>query len=319
MGEEVWEGVKEIIAIFNTAGVSGKENAQFYIGAIHALLNQKDVDCRVVLSSWRNSDKDRDILMAEFKDRISYNFIDDHAPVSITFNHSCMMAEREFGRPAAFLYADSGTHTQWQQHALATMLRHHKSGPHAMTAAMVDEDTGLPWLYPGQTEDQVFGGKDTTVISVGRTLNLHFQLFDPALSDAFGKILPDVFASFCMESTFTFLCAAVRKRFLACRDIRIQHAMSMDGASSGFREGMGWAHWLAESRRTALEVIRDPEAFNCGFGYEESQKILLHNPRLYNADGQLQDPDRLSRFIKANLYLPVENFDYEKVQNCWIP
>ena len=98
----------KLTIIFNTCGISGNENVSRYISSIHGILNQKFDDFRIVLSSCLNSKTARNLLMDEFKNRISYSFIDDVLPVNITFNKSVQSSVANFGKSEAYLYVDSG-------------------------------------------------------------------------------------------------------------------------------------------------------------------------------------------------------------------
>ncbi len=307
-----------IITVFNTCGVGGKENAAEYVGAIHALLNQRGVTQRVVLSSCRNKPEDWDRLMQEFGNRISYCLTEELLPINITFNHACQRAAEAYGRPAAFLYVDSGCTPEWDHTAVARLHAAHAEGGFAMTAALVSEDDGLPWWFAGQNHDQIFNRTNRLVMPVGKTCNLHFQLFDPVIADTFGHLLPDIFASYCTESTFTFVCEAVGKKFLLCRDVTVRHSMSLDGASAGFRDGMGWRHLLPFAPRTMDEVVNDPEGYKAGFGFEECQRVMLHDQNVYRG-GAVGDPRRLADFIRKNIYLPRDKFDYDNIQHVFIP
>lgn len=306
----------KLVTVFNTAGISGKENVGEYIGRIHSILNQKEVYHRVILSSCKNKPSDLERVRAEFGHRISYCSTDELLTVNQTFNLACLNAIREFGIPDGFLYIDSGVHFEADWYSIAKMVKHHKSGPWAMTAVTVSEDIGFGWIFPGQTEDQIFKG-ELLDMPLGKTVNLHCQIFDKRLVEAFGRPLPDVQASYATESCFTFLCAAIGRRFGVWRSIRPRHDMSMDGASSGFPEGRCWHHTLPCAPRNLADIMADPERYESGLGYEIFHGVAPFKPECYNADESCKDPERLKKFIRENLFLPESHFDYKKISHDW--
>lgn len=308
----------KLVTVFNACGINGKENGNEYFNRIHGLLNQRGVDQRVVLSGCRLLPHHVTRLKTAFRDRISYCLTDELLTVNQTFNLACLNAVKSFGMPGGFLYVDSGVHFESNEDITRTMVSNHQSGPWAMTAAMVSMDTGLEWWFPGQSENELFKG-DLLDIPVGKTTNLHCQIFDRGIVEAYSRPLPDIMASYATESCFSFLCAGIRKKFGLWRNIRPRHDMSMDGASAGFPDSRGWRHLLPYAPRKMEDIVADPEAYESGMGYEECHGVLMHQGALYDADGRVADSDRLARFINANLFLPKAAFDYNAVRADWIP
>ena len=176
----------------------------------------------------------------------------------------------------------------------------------AMVAVGVDEDTGYEWwgLRPPRGED--------FVIPVGRTINLHSQAFSEELRQAYGRILPDVFASDTGESIFTFMTAAINRRFLLMGKPTVRHEHSMDGASVGFRgKPLTFKIEMDEFRRRIFE-----EGKQLGFGYEECQSIAPHDPSKYDADGNCTEPE-LKDWIRRNMFLRPEEFSYDSVKHTF--
>ncbi|MCX6779055.1 MAG: hypothetical protein NTU97_02395 [Candidatus Magasanikbacteria bacterium] len=260
--------------------------------------------------------------MDEFQNNISYNFIDDILPVNITFNHTAQQCVKEMGAANGYLYIDSGIILE-RADVVRRLYELHISGPYGMTAARTDTDAGtFLWFNEGRDysdesgQDKLF--KDGHfVIPIGKTINLHIQIFDNSIFENYNHcLLPDIFASHCTESTFSFLNAAIHKKFIIHKDIIVKHYTSMDGASSGFRpelaKVLGWQHLLPFSHKKILDIIADKEGIECGFGYEECQNILMHDKTQFDKNGYAKQPGRLRNFILKNLYLPYESFDYEQ-------
>ena len=305
-----------LIVVFNTCGLGNAEQPLAYIGHLHSLLNQRGVNTRVVWSSCCNEPRHWDMLRAEFRNRIAYYLTGDVIPVNMSFNHATACALRSYPKADGVVYVDSGVHCGADHKALAKLAETHASGPYGMTAALTDEDDGFNLWFGEMNATKLFR-EGKFVMPVGMTMNLHFQIFDSQIIRAFGRPLPDVFASQCTESVFTFMCAAVGKRFVAHGE-KVRHYTGMDGPSAGFQPiGPGWKHLLPQAKRTMEEIIADPEARACGFGYEECQQILMHDATLYDAEGNAREPQRLGKFIKDNLFL--DDAVYEKINHIFIP
>jgi len=303
----------KLVTVFNTCGLSGRENVNQYISGLRSLLKQERVDQRVIWSSCCNKPSDWDRVMEVFGSQISYYFTEDVRTVNMTFNHATSLAESADG----YVFVDSGVNLQ-NRHALKKLVDTHRSGPYAMTAALTDEDDGFNLWFGLQDATKLFRN-GRLEMPLGMTMNLHCQIFDRILMSVFGRILPDIFASHCTESVFTFMCAAVDRKMVVHGE-RVRHATGLDGPSAGFpqKDGLpGWKHLLPEARRSIEEIITDPEALACGFGYEECQKILMHDPAKYNADGSCKEPVRLGEFIYRNLF--VEQHHYDKINHLFIP
>ena len=128
---------------------------------------------------------------------------------------------------------------------------------------------------------------DTSLCQLARLWTCICRYFDHALYETFDKrLMPDIFASHSTEGTFTFLNACINKKFVLCKDVKVRHFTSMDGGSSGFRPEYarvpGWKHTLPSSPITIEQIIEDPQVKEVGFGYEECQNILMHDPTKFD-------------------------------------
>jgi len=305
----------KILAVFNTCGLSGRDNTEFYKLAINNLLAQNQEGMRVIISSCMNSEEDRNSLRDTFGDKLSYNFIDETLPVNVTFNHSVREGIKSFGEFEDYLYIDSGCIFN-SADDVRNLYSLHVSGSHAMTAALTDTDSGILEWFGQYPSPDFFSGSDK-VIPVGKTINLHVQLFSNDILQTYGNIIPDIFASYCTESTFSFLCAAIRKQFIVSKDVVVHHQISMDGPSLGFpRPEIPWQH-LFRSPRSMVDIINDPKGIEAGFGYEEITEVMLHDPEQFDENHFCKNDD-LKTFIKDNIYLGKESLDYDAIDSTFI-
>ena len=127
--------------------------------------------------------------------------------------------------------------------------------------------------------------------------------------------------AYCTESVFSFLCAAVGQKWVVLKDIILHHFKSVDGATCGFDHTgpRGDNKNNLFSDLDIYEICSSPEALASGFGYEEMQGILLHDPSKYNKDGSCRDPRRLKKFIKNNMYLDEKQFSYSNIKHKFMP
>jgi hypothetical protein len=266
--------------------------------------------------------------MAEFGDDISYNLVNELHPVNVTFNHAALRAYEEFGDFDGYMFMDSGINFNDNPNVLKDMWELYRSGPYGMVAARTDTDTGtFLWFNEGTHHGDESGQNKLfenghLIFPIGKTTNLHCQIFSKDIFFGMGKrLMPDIFASHCTESTFTFITAAVGQQFVMHKDVVVSHIVGMDGPSAGFRpEKQGIVPWrhLYRSPKSIDEIISDPAALESGFGYEECQGILMHDESKYNERGYALTPKKLNDFIKNNIYLPESALNYSEINHKFI-
>ena len=182
-----------------------------------------------------------------------------------------------------------------------------------MVTVQASNDNGFPqWIGVDK-----FVEGEHFVIPVGRACNLHTQIFSNNIFKAFdNKIIPDIFVAYCTESIFSFLAAAVNERWVILKDVVDEHLKSVYGATCGFDhtgpKGDNKNNLFANL--DIYEICRDPEALASGFGYEEMQGVLHHDPDKYDENGMVEDPERLKEFIRTRMFLTKEQFNYNDVR-----
>lgn len=291
----------DLFVVFNTCGISGRDNTGYYVQAIQTLLNQNFDSFRVIVSSCCNHPMQIQRLKESFGNKIDISIINEVRTVNTTFNKTVQEAVKVYGEAKGYLYADSGC-AAVDRDTLSHMFQHVKD--YGMVTCATDTDTGFnEWL--GSTPTENF------IMPIGRTCNLHFQIFNNKIFQRYGRIIPDIFASYCTESVFSFLNASVDMEWIVLMDKIVRHAHGIDLGSSGFREGLNWRHMLYGYNIET--VINDPEAVECGFGYEEIQHIKDHNPHVY-VGNKCKDPERLAKFMERSVFLPKSLMNYDDIK-----
>ena len=94
----------------------------------------------------------------------------------------------------------------------------------------------------------------------------------------------------------------------------------MDIPSAGFRPEIRVppkpAYDHAFRQESLLPIFANPEAIKLGLGYEECQNLFVHDPSQFN-DLQFCINEGLKEYIKENLYLTPDIFDYSTINNTW--
>ena len=298
-----------LLVVYNTCGFSGREPVDWYIDCINNILAQDLEGTKVVLSSCGNSAPTIKKLVATFGRSIAYNLIHDRITVNQSVNHTVAKCVEQFGEFEGYLYIDSGINFRQDRTVLSKAYELFKEKNYGMVTVQASNDNGFPqWIGVDK-----FVEGEHFVIPVGRACNLHTQIFSNNIFKAFdNKIIPDIFVAYCTESIFSFLAAAVNERWVILKDVVAEHLKSVDGATCGFDhtgpKGDNKNNLFANL--DIYEICRDPEALASGFGYEEMQGVLHHDPDKYDENGMVEDPERLKEFIRTRMFLTKEQFNY---------
>ncbi|MDA7494518.1 hypothetical protein N8467_00470 [bacterium] len=313
----------KMLVIYNTCGIR-RDNTKWYIECIKSILKQKFDSFRVVLSSCKNSKECIIELNKEFGNRISYSIHAELNTVNITFNKAVRDSVKEFGEFETYLYVDSGCTFDDQEFLLKKLYETHKHMNYGMVSTQSDTDEALQVLdekFTYQSPEVQIKNEDY-LIPIGKAINVHTHLYSNAIFQRYGSLCPDVFAAFCTESVFSFVCASVGAKWVIMKDCQVRHQPSIDGASAGFSHHSrqflnSWNNLLFG--RDAMEFLNDKEAYEVGLGYEECNNIMNHNPEAYTKDGIAKYPEKLAQKIEKYFYLTEIEMNYNKLKSVFIP
>ena len=79
---------RKILVVYNTCGISGKDNSTSYIRSMNNILEQEFSGFDLVMSSCLNHQDTRNAVMEAIGSSAKYNFIYERHPVNVTFNHT---------------------------------------------------------------------------------------------------------------------------------------------------------------------------------------------------------------------------------------
>lgn len=307
----------KLLVVYNTCGIQ-RDNTDWYIECINSLLEQDFDDYRVVLSSCLNSPECFKKVYDTFGNKISYCYHAEPHTVNITFNKTVQECVSHFGEFEGYLYVDSGVIFS-RKDVLQKAYDLYMSGPYAFTSVQVDTDTGFDQIgFENDPSDAIQVKEEDFIVPVGAACNLHSQIFSNQAYKTFdNRLMPDVFKAYCTESTFSFLCAALQKKWVILKDIVVRHEKGVDGASVSVPHWSPvhknpWNNLFAD--RNALDFIKDPEAIAAGLGYEECNRIMIHDPSKYDENGYSNQPDKLIKMINKYFFLTKEELNYENIK-----
>lgn len=310
--------MKKYLIVYNICGISGKDNSNYYVNAINTIIQQDCDNYVLAVSACKNPDYQINKILKHCK--VDFvNSIDDVLPVNITFNDTVRQAVEQFGDFEGYIYLDSGIKFT-KRNQLSKLISLYKSGNYGMVSAQVDNDFG--WCWFGQNEYAKPILQEDMIIPVGRACNLHCQIFSNEIYKFYGNVIPDIFRSYCTESVFSFINAAIKKKWVVSSEVRVHHAFTvpdgkpndgdgLDGHSSGFRAPPGtWDDVFGPY--SMKEIVAKPEGTKLGFGFEELRGIKTHDSNCFDSDGFCIN-NELKLFLRDNLFLKKEDFDYDKI------
>jgi len=308
--------MKKLLIVYNICGISGRSNIQGYISSLNSILRQDIEDVEVAISACMNSESDIEILKETFPDML-INSVEEILPVSVTFNDTVQKCVSKMGEFEGYLFIDSGIDFEDKNTAIRELYELFKSDNYGMVAARTDNDMGFDdWFRSDVVGDGLF--KDGhMIVPVGTAVNLHVQIFSNEMFQYYGNVLPDIFAGQCMESVFSFLCAAMKSKWGVHKDIILKHLVGMDGPSSGFLptewQMMGNVRWdhMFGTEESIIDIIGRGTEF--GMGYEENQSISIHRSSEFDQNGYCTN-DKLKDYIRDNMFLRPSQFDYNNIK-----
>lgn len=299
--------MSKLLVVYNVCGL-GREDLDLYRLCLNSIATQGFRDYQLCISSCLSSSSVRNELIKEFPQGW-FNFIDDRVPVNISFNHSVRKCV-EKANFDGYLYVSSDI--QLENKDTLEILNWKITEKTGMVSVSVDNDNSF---------NNILNPNDHYIIKPGEAVNNHCTWFSRDIFDFYGNTEPDIFAGYSSESTFFYICAALQKNWLVLGQPKaIHHRHRNDGATSGFcHRGPYNIPWdnLFNAPRRMTEILADPLAKESGFGYEECQGVFKHDPAQFD-EHYLCVNSLLKDFIRENLYLKKENFDYDSVKSVFL-
>ena len=311
-----------ILVIYNICGIKFN-NLEMWSNHLQDILNQEYSNFTVAVSGCIVSDESKAELekLKEKHSNVVFNWIEDKLPVNVTFNHTAQVCTEQLGEFDGYLYVASDVKFGSDTKVIEKLAYLHQNSNSAMTYALVDNDHGLDGWYADVWSDlDKMLETDHFCINIGRTANMHVILFDKVIYNTFNnKIVPDIFATHCTETTYSYLTAALSKKYVVHnKTVMLGHSGFADGHSVGFineiqyNDNLAWKH-LFRSKISAEERLLNDEAKASGFGYEAHRGLLAHDESMYDENENHIEPEKLLGFLKKAIYLSEDEFDYKTI------
>ena len=314
----------KILVIYNICGIKFN-NLEMWKNHLQDILNQEYSNFTVAVSGCVVSDNSK-VELEKFKNKynnVVFNWIEDILPVNVTCNHTAQICTEQLGEFDGYLYVASDVKFGNDTKVIDKLAYLHQNSNSVLTYALVDNDHGLDGWYAEVCDElNELLNKDHFAINIGKTCNMHVLLFDKLIYQNFNyKIVPDIFATHCTETTYSYLVASLGKKYVVHnKDIMLKHIGFADGHSIGFigeiqyDDSISWKH-LFKSKIPAEERLLSQEAKDSGFGYGEwkNPKLLARDESMYDENEDHIEPKKLLNFLKKAIYLSDEEFNYNNI------
>ena len=315
------------LLIYNICGIK-LDNTDKYPIFLSNIAEQKfDGELVVVVSACKPHDRTVPTLKQMFP-QFDYNTIHDAHPVNVTCNHSVLEAVKRHGEFDTYIYQSCDSFMLSDDTLQGAFDILTTNPTHGMVAPQIDIDScyayglklggGRHVIDDEKARYEMFKDGTDYIVPPGKACASHLLLYDKKVFDFYGKIIPDIFASHCTESVFTFVAGALGLNWVILREQKIHHASSMDGPSWGFRpEGRDlpdYDHPIPQYGESMIHIFECEEARRLGLGYEECKNLIPHDPSQFDENGHCVN-DELKHYIKNNLYVSKEVLDYDSIKS----
>jgi len=296
-----------------------QRNYEWYRRCLDNLLNQDyDPDSfQLLVSGCGVSEETEKKLMMRYGQRVWHNHVLARLPVQITFNKAIENVIHHTKTDYdGFIYIDSGMNCGSSKNIFTEISKRSQTKKYAMLTIQPNTDSGFQQINAaGKLTDSSW--KHTTPytedmeIRIGYSLCLHFQYFNRAIRDYYGKVLPDIFPSG-FESVLAYLASGLHLKWSIIKDIMIEHQISVDGPNSGTPKIP-----LRDQLMFGLDIkttIINNYAKSLGLGYSEwaGGVSMAHDPEKFDEEGFAKD-ERLKEYLRDNLSVKPNRFDYDQI------
>ena len=304
--------MNKYLVVYNICEI-GKRNCNWYIQCLDNLLKSNYNNFDLAVSGCLISEDTKKVLLEKYKGKIIFNFIDCRLPVNITFNHTVKTIVSKLGRYAGYIYIDSGVDIDTNTHFIKEIDKRYSTGKYEIIFCQTDTDTGYHLLGMGDRGTPYYFYDHDYIVPIGKACNLHVACFGDKMFEYYGKLMPDIFLAYCSESVLSFLSAALQSKWVIIKDMILSHIQGVDGASIGYDHEGPTCFWNnLYGGLNMLDIIKDPRAIELGLGYEECNRIMMHDANKFTPEGYAKESE-LKNYIKEKLFLTNEMLNYNHI------
>lgn len=133
--------------VYNTCGISGKENSSTYIRHLKTILNQRFSDKTVIFSGCRTRKETFKKVYEEFGDEISYYLTDERLAVNQSFNDAVLKGIDNFGEHDGYMYVASDVKFTDDLDSLTKLNERILDTENGIVYPEIDLDNGYYWWF----------------------------------------------------------------------------------------------------------------------------------------------------------------------------
>ena len=319
-----------ILAVINTYNLPSL--LPFFIDNLNGWSNQilpDDYHLDIVISDESSSDLFRQELEIDLKKRTTDNkrffsiYHNNHNTVHITFN----LAIQYFKAMNNFTYFifcsdDCMMINNKDLSTLLSVFQH--STDIGQVTALVNRDNAAKWYpkYSGFEKDSL-----PVYVSLGEAVNIHLSIYSKFFMEKYDYKYIDVLTAWATESVGTFLHAAIGTRWAHCKSVQLKHPKNVKPIQKGYsgyntyknfrsiesifeggvQLGLGFECWM-----NLPELHSTKENRKKMLKWDKYKFCHMFNKKVYSKTGECKNKEKLYNYIKENLFLPKNIFDYDE-------
>lgn len=320
---------KELLIVYNTFG--GDENAEQYIIGLKSIfwhINQNNLNekVRVVVSSVLNFDECVNKIIDEFGEKVKIFRYDYRWPVQVSFNKTVDSSIKEFNENYnGYLYMSAGTELTEIPDLFPRLIEKNNSGEYGIINLYVNEDNCHEQMCGKIGCQQEINFFYDYVIPIKHFCNFHVGLINKEIREFYGLAVTDVFGKCGMEIALSFICYALRKKYILIGNSFTKHTYHSDSnlyineingtPIEDIPCGLNWG-------RTHEIFLNDKEGIESGLGYwpgiyveNAPWKYFIMNPDLSKYDENYFSTDeRLKHAVKRCYFSNNNEIEYNKIK-----
>ena len=321
---------KDLLIVYNTFGTPriptqyiDNLNSIFWHIEKHNLYG----NVRVVVSSVLNNQKYVDELINTFGDKITVIKYDYRWPLQVTFNKTIQTTINNFKEEYnGYLYVSAGINFPEIEDLFPRMIEKNNSGEYGMIHLDIDHDHGHENLNEDPTHQSTLDLSKDYIIPIKQFCHFVVILINKSIKDFYGVAVSDVYGKCGMESSLSFTCAAIRKKYILMGNSKCYHIYHADsqptdeflngGKYFEINCGLLWG-------RTHDTFINDIEGIESGLGHypgpfiqEAIWEYFYLPPKMEKFDeNYLSIDERLKYAVKRCYFSNKNEVDYDKIIN----
>ena len=313
--------------------------AQSYINTLDSVfwhINQNSLNnIRVVVSAVQVNENVLIEVKNKFKDKVTIFTYKERYTVQVSFNKTVLSSLSYFNETyQGYLYISSGLTLPKTSDLFPRLISKNNSGEYGIIHLQVDNDQGYTYLGNYTNFDENY------LIPIGGSSNFHIALINQSILNYHELPLTDVHGFCSSESGLSYICYALRKKYIILGNSECTHI-----SSTGFEESNSdrhsWSSLPSEFDqivgytnppqelfapgshllwgRTINNFLDDKEGIESGLGYYSGKFvidwngiILPHNESKYDENYFSTDP-RLKDAVKRNYFTNKKEINNDQI------